>query len=61
MKNRCVYLVMGHNNKTRNTYVSGVFSNKKKADEYRVYIDKIIRDLSPDDDRHYWILCEKVQ
>jgi len=57
-KNRIVHLVMGHNVVSRITYVSGVYSSKKKAEEWKDFIETAMKNDS--DGRVYWLLTEKV-
>lgn len=59
-KSRNIYLVMGHNITHRNTYVSKVFSTKKKAGEYMSEISDIMSKHDPEVQRTYWIHKEKV-
>lgn len=59
-KSRNIYIVMAHNITHRNTYVSKVFSTKKKAGEYMSEISDIMSRLDPEIHRTYWIHVEKV-
>lgn len=58
-KNRIVHLVMGHNCQTRNTYVSGAFSSRKKALEHKSCIEECVK-KHDSVERTYWIMSEKV-
>lgn len=57
-KSRSVHLVMGHNVATRNTYVSAVRSSRKKAEEWKNFIEEAMK--NDPDGRVYWLLTEKV-
>lgn len=59
-KSRNVYLVMAHNQRTSNTYVSQVLSSKKEAEEYRTYISDLMQKHQPDYPRTYWVSTQKV-
>jgi|688.fasta_scaffold53242_2 hypothetical protein len=57
MKNRKVYIVMGHDVKTKSTYVSEVHTTMKKAEEYKGYIEEVMKD----EDRYYFIYDVRVR
>jgi hypothetical protein len=58
MKNRKVYIVMGHCAKTKSTYVSEVCTTKKKAEDYKEYIEVLMK--KNDLERYYWIYDARV-
>jgi hypothetical protein len=58
MKNRKVYIVMGHDAKTKSTYVSEVCTTKKKAEEYKKYIEILMK--KDDNERYYWVYDARV-
>lgn len=60
MKSRRVHIVMCYNLTLKNTYISEVCSNKKKAQEHLDSISKIMEKYEPDMVRTYWVISEKV-
>lgn len=61
MKNRKVYIVMGHCGKRNSTYISEVCTSKKKAEEYKKYIEVLMKKSEGDDfQRSYWIYDARV-
>lgn len=51
-KKRKIYIINGFCHTSKVGYVSAVVSSRKKADEYKSYMDKIMVDFG---DTVYWI------
>jgi hypothetical protein len=49
---------MGHDAKTKSTYVSEVCTTKKKAEEYKKYIEILMK--KDDNERYYWVYDARV-
>lgn len=60
VRNRKVYIVMCSNLTHNYVYISEVCSSKKKADEHKDYISKLMEKHEPDVSRAYWVHEQRV-
>lgn len=58
--NRKVHIVMAYDHVTNSTYISDVYSSKKKAEEFRVYINRIMNKDEPTFRYTHWIYDLRV-
>lgn len=58
-KSRMVYVVVGYDHKSHSSYISSILSSRKKAEEYKNYIEILMKDHE-DTLRSYWIQDRKV-
>lgn len=59
-RNRRVYIVLGHNFTTKSTYISEVCSSRKKAEEFRDYIEGVMSRHDPDTLYAHWVYDQRV-
>lgn len=59
-KSRKIYIVMGYDMKNKYTYISEICSSKKRAEEYKNYIDDLMKKHEPDTLRVYWVYEGRV-
>ena len=60
MPKRKVYIVMCHSLTYNSTYISEVCSSKKKAEDHKVYISKLMEKHEPENLRVYWVYDQRV-
>ncbi len=60
LKSRKVYIVMAHNLTLKSTYISEVCSSKKKAEEYKEYISKVMAKHDPENQYYHWVYDQRV-
>ena len=58
--NRKVHIVMAHDHVTHSTYISEVCSSKKKAEEFRVYINRLMNEGEPTIRYAHWVCAQRV-
>jgi len=58
--NRKVHIVMAYDHVTNSTYISEVCSSKKKAEEFRVYINRIMNKDEPTFRYLHWVYEQRV-
>lgn len=51
-----VYVIIAHDTRYKSTYISQVCSNKKKAEDFKVYIERVMKD----EPIVYWVSKERV-
>lgn len=59
-KERKVYIVMAHDHKLNSTYISEVCSSKKKAENFRVHINRIMNENEITFRYTHWIYDQRV-
>ena len=58
--NRKVHIVMAHDIELNSTYISEICSSKKKAEEFRVYINRVMNKDEPTLRYTHWIVEQRV-
>jgi hypothetical protein len=58
--NRKVYIVMAHNLTLKSTYISEVCSSKKKAEDHKDYISKVMEKHDPANVYVHWVYDQRV-
>jgi hypothetical protein len=58
--NRKVYIVMAYDYVANSTYISEVCSSKKKAEEFRVYINRIMNEGETTIQYSHWVCDHRV-
>jgi hypothetical protein len=58
--NRKVHIVMAHDHVTNETYISEVCSSKKKAEEFQVYINRVMNEGEPTIRYIHWVHEQRV-
>jgi len=58
--NRKVHIVMAHDIKLNSTYISEICSSKKKAEEFRVYINRVMNEYEPTIRYIHWVYEQRI-